>query len=86
MANHEMQELIKKLQQGEELRPWLLKDEIILFKGRIFLLPSSILISHIMQEFHLSSHEGLHKTLHQIKTIFLLEGYAAPNKGIYSRM
>ena len=61
MANHEMQELIKKLQQGEELRPWLLKDRIILFKGRIFLLPSSILISHIMQEFHaggLAAHTG----------------------------
>jgi len=41
-------------------------DGLILFKGRIFVLPSSELLPSILDSVHGAGPEGVHKTVHRL--------------------
>jgi hypothetical protein len=56
VATHKMQELVRKIQVG----------------STIYLEENSPLIPAIVNEYHSSTHEGFHKTLHRVQAIFLL--------------
>lgn len=65
-----LQDLQKKIQQGEALEPWKLNNDTIFFKDRIYLLEDSELVKAIIKEFHGSTHESYVKTLQRIKENF----------------
>ena len=46
---------------------WSVVDGLILFKGRIFVSPSSDLLLSILESVHGTGHEGVHKTLHRLR-------------------
>ena len=50
--------------------PWEFKEGVLFFKNRIYLNLDSPLLLVIIPEFHSSTHEGLHKTLQKIQSIF----------------
>ena len=63
-----------KIQQGEAIDLWSLKLGLIFFKNCICLHAQSHLTKAIIQEVHSVSHEGFHKVLHRLKSIFYWQG------------
>jgi hypothetical protein len=57
-----LQDFVKKIER-EALGLWLFKEGMILFNGRIYLLPASDFIISIIKESHSSTHKDLHKSL-----------------------
>jgi hypothetical protein len=55
---------------GAKPQQWSIVDGLILFKGRIFISPSSGLLPAILEVVHGVGHEGVHKTLHRLRTDF----------------
>ena len=49
---------------------WSVVDGLILFKGRIFVSPSSDLLLSILESIHGAGHEGVHKTVHRLRADF----------------
>ena len=49
---------------------WSVVDGLILFKGRIFVSPSSDLLLSILESVHSAGHEGVHKTVHRLRADF----------------
>ncbi|GAB2279676.1 hypothetical protein Dimus_039362 [Dionaea muscipula] len=74
--NHcpELQQLSAKIQGGELLAPWELKDGVIFFRGRIYLPKTSPLIQDILSAFHDETHEGVVKLLHRLRAVFYWSG------------
>jgi hypothetical protein len=69
-AAPEAQALVNRIQEGEAIGPWKYKDDLIFFKGRIYLLPGSSLIRPILAEIHDGTHEGSFKTMKRLKPVF----------------
>jgi hypothetical protein len=61
-----LQELIKKVEEGEALGPWNYKDVILFYKDRIYLLENSVLLATILEQMHGGFHEGYHKTFQKV--------------------
>lgn len=70
VTNSSLQALQARIQQGEAIGLWKIVEGIILFKGRIYLVPDSKLTTSIINEFHRSTHEGYVKTFKKIKASF----------------
>lgn len=66
LTNSKLQHLVKLVQEGEAVGPWEFKEGVLFFKSRIYLNSDSPLLLVIIQEFHLSTHEGIHKTLQRV--------------------
>lgn len=69
-ANSKLQKMAQNIQQGQAMGPWGYKEGVIFFKNKIFLLKDSPSIPMIMNQFHSSTHEGYHKTIHRVKSVF----------------
>jgi hypothetical protein len=61
-----LQELIKKIKEGEALGPWHYNDGILFYKDRIYLPENSALLSPILEQIHGGFHEGYHKTFQRV--------------------
>lgn len=47
-----------------------IKEWVLFFKGRIYVASDSPMRRDIIHQFHASSHEGFHKTFHQVRENF----------------
>ena len=74
LTNSKLQYLVKLVQEGEAVGPWEFKDGVLFFKSRIYLNSDSSLLPIIIQEFHSNTHEGIHKTLQRIRSVFYWVG------------
>lgn len=63
LTNPKLQHLVKLVQEGETVGPWEFKEGVLFFKNRIYFNSDYLLLPVIIQEFHSSTHEGIHKTL-----------------------
>jgi hypothetical protein len=70
----QLQELVRKIEEDEAVGPWEYKGGLIYFKNRIYLEGNSTLIPMIIREYHSSTHEGFHKTIHRIRSVFYWAG------------
>lgn len=70
----QLQRLAKLCQEGEAVGPWQFREGILFFKEKIFLREESLLIATIINEIHSSTHEGYHKTLQRVCSIFYWKG------------
>lgn len=73
-TNSQLQRLVQLWEKGEAVGPWDYKDGVLFFKGRIYMREDSPLIPTIISEIHGSTHEGYHKTMHRIRSIFYWKG------------
>ncbi|XP_068666459.1 uncharacterized protein [Aristolochia californica] len=65
-----LQELHRKISNGEMDSKWSIQDSLICYKQQIYLLTTSKLIPAILSAYHDSTHEGLQKTLWRIRADF----------------
>uniref|UniRef100_A0A2N9HT66 RNA-directed DNA polymerase n=1 Tax=Fagus sylvatica TaxID=28930 RepID=A0A2N9HT66_FAGSY len=66
----QLQQLIQRVQSGEAVGPWKVRDGLLLFKDRIYVDTDSPLKQDIINQFHASSHEGFHKTFQRVHSNF----------------
>lgn len=69
-----LKELFSQVERVELGSDWAIMDGLLLYKGRIYLLPTSSLISTILSTFSDSAHESIQKTVSD-SWGFLLEGH-----------
>lgn len=50
-------------EERETVGPWIEKNGLLLYKGRLYLPLTFDLITTITEQFHEATYEGLHKTL-----------------------
>jgi hypothetical protein len=62
--------LSEKIQQQNIKGPWQVQAGLIYFKNRIYLKSASPIAAAIIVEFHNSTHEGYHKGLKRIRSVF----------------
>jgi hypothetical protein len=62
--------LSKKIQQQNIKGPWQVREGLIYFKNRIYLKSVSPIAAAIIAEFHNYTHEGYHKGLQRISSVF----------------
>ena len=72
-----LRQLRDRILKGEEGPDWGVKDDLILYRGRAYLAPSSPIIPAIFSGFHDVSHEGIQKTLERIRRDFYWKGMKA---------
>ena len=65
-GNSNLSALRDAIRGGVKPVQWSVVDGLILFKGRIFVLPSSDLLLSILESVHGAGHEGVHKTVHRL--------------------
>lgn len=68
-----LQELVQQILRHEFDASWSFENGLLIYKGRIYLLPSSQLLSTILSGYH-DAHEGVQKTLHRIRQDFYWKG------------
>ncbi|GKE82131.1 ty3-gypsy retrotransposon protein [Tanacetum coccineum] len=73
-ASSNVQRIIRLIHSDEAVGPWNFQDGILYFKGRIYLDKDSPSLQLIIEQFHNSTHEGFHKTLHHIRANFYNKG------------
>jgi hypothetical protein len=66
----DLQALTARIQQNEAVGPWHLQAGLIYFKNRVYLKAESPSTGAIIAEFHNSTHEGYHKGLQRIRSVF----------------
>ncbi|XP_019248736.1 PREDICTED: uncharacterized protein LOC109228004 [Nicotiana attenuata] len=69
-----LQELVQQVLRQELDASWAIKDELLFYKGRIYLLPFSQLIATILSGYHDNAHEGVQKTLQRTRQDFYWKG------------
>jgi hypothetical protein len=69
-TNPQATRICEKLQAGEVQERWSLHEDMLLFKGKIFLPDASSLWPHLLLSAHDSGHEGIEKTLNRLKASF----------------
>ena len=69
-----LQELVQQVLRHELDASWSIKDDLLIYKGRVYLLSSSQLISTILSGYHDNAHEGVQKTLQRIRQDFYWKG------------
>jgi hypothetical protein len=75
-----LQELLEKIQAGDIQGPWHVHSGIIYFKNRIYLAAKSALTPTIIAEFHNATHEGYHKSLQRLRSVFYWSGMSSQLK------
>jgi hypothetical protein len=55
---------------GAKPAPWSVVDELILFKGRVYVAATSSVRKAILELVHRAGHEGVHKTLDRLRADF----------------
>ena len=69
-GNSNLSALRDAIRGGVKPVQWSVMDGLILFKGRIFVSPSSDLLLSILESVHGAGHEGVHKTVHRLRADF----------------
>jgi hypothetical protein len=67
-----LQALEEKIRKDEAVGPWHIHAGLIYFKNKIYLKADSPLTEAIIAEFHNNTHEGYHKGLQRIRSVFYL--------------
>ncbi|GKB60756.1 retrotransposable element Tf2 [Tanacetum coccineum] len=73
-ASSNVQRMIRLIHSDEAVGPWNFQDGILYFKGRIYLYKDSSSLQLTIEQFHNSTHEKFHKTLHRIRANFYSKG------------
>jgi hypothetical protein len=60
--------------------PWHVHSGIIYFKNKIYLAAKSSLTPTIIVEFHNATHEGYHKSLQRLRSVFYWSGMSSQLK------
>jgi hypothetical protein len=63
-------ELHAEIAAGNRPVPWTVVDGMVLFGGRLYILPTSPLLPEILQAVHEDGHEGIQGTLHRLRRDF----------------
>lgn len=71
---NQMHELISQVERVELRSDWTIIDGWFLYKGRIYLLPTSLIFTILSTTFHDIAHEGIQKTMHRIREDFYQKG------------
>jgi hypothetical protein len=66
----EVPKIIQRVQDGEVMGPWSVKDGLLFFKDRLYLTRDCTLVQEVVNQFHSSTHEGFHKTFQRIRANF----------------
>jgi len=66
----DLQELVRKILEDKAVGPWRYHSRLLYFKDRIYLKSTSLLTQASLAEFHNNTHEGYHKGLRRIKSVF----------------
>ena len=69
-GDSDLSQLRDAIRGGAKPEQWSMKDGLILFRGRIFIAPSSGLLPTILESVHGAGHEGVHKSLHRLRADF----------------
>ncbi|KAJ1400267.1 Retrotransposon gag domain [Sesbania bispinosa] len=69
-ASQELLHMQQCIEQGELGSDWVVRDGLIFFKGRLYMLPTSPLIPTILSAIHYMAHEGGLKTLQRLRKDF----------------
>lgn len=70
----DLQELIRKIQQGESSNQWSVSNGLVYYKNRVYIPSSSSIANSILAALHNQAHEGYQKTLKRIATDFYWKG------------
>lgn len=62
--------LCDKFAAKQQRGNWTIIDDLLLFTGRVFVQASSLVLPLILAAAHDVGHEGVHKTLHQLRADF----------------
>jgi hypothetical protein len=73
-ADKNLQDLRREILDGTHDAVWAVKDDLITRSGRIFLPASSPSLPEILAGAHGAGHEGVQKTLHQLRKDFFVPG------------
>lgn len=72
-----IQDIITKVSKGTESKDWAVRDGLLLYKNRVYLLPTSPLVPEIVSAIHNSTHEGIQEILVRVKADFYWQGMKA---------
>lgn len=84
--NHQLQELVLCIQQGEAVGPWKVKGDLIYLNDRIYIISTSPLTESILKEICDNTHEGYYKGLQQVRVVFYWHGIKSQLKKVYTFM
>lgn len=66
----DLSQLRDAVRGGAKPPQWSVRDDLLLFKGRIFIASTSGLVPSIVAFAHSTGHEGMHKALHRLRADF----------------
>lgn len=72
-----LRELVEKIQASNMQGPQHVHSGVIYFKNRIYLTSTSALNPTIIVEFHNATHEGYHKSLQRLRSVFYWPGMSS---------
>jgi hypothetical protein len=58
------------ISSGSKSQPWAITDGLVHYDGRLYLPPDSPLLQEVLQAVHVEGHEGVQRTLHQLRREF----------------
>jgi hypothetical protein len=59
-----------EVRAGTRTAPWTVVDDMVTYRGRLYIPPTSPLLQEIMEAVHEDGHEGIHHTLHRLRRDF----------------
>ena len=59
-----------EVRAGTRTAPWTVVDDMVTYRGRLYIPPTSPLLQEIMEVVHEDVHEGVHRTLHCLRRDF----------------
>jgi hypothetical protein len=59
-----------EVRAGTRTAPWTVVDDMVTYRGRLYIPPTSPLLQEIMEVVHEDGHEGVHRTLHRLRRDF----------------
>jgi transposase InsO family protein len=71
-GDSDLSQLRDAIRGGAKPAPWFVVDDLIMFKGRVFVAATSAARQPILELVHGAGHEGVHKTLHRLRADFYL--------------
>lgn len=76
-TDDELRELRRRIIDGIEDNRWTVKDGLIIRDGWVYLKSSSPLVDEVVSTVHNATHEGVQKTMEQIRSDFYWKGWKA---------
>jgi hypothetical protein len=70
VTDQALRSLWEEVERGDRGTNWCIKDGMILVNGRVYILADSPSASAVLHSVHSAGHEGVTKTLHQLREDF----------------